>query len=201
MFYHVILHHMIFYHVRRSLIQLQLLFLPLFLHFLFLHLLHCWACLGTNLPVDSLPVDNLPACGQPACLVWPIYLLRRYLPTRQDELRVAAPVCKHVLFFNSFTATSPPIAIIASLITHAMAANYATLNTTQWCALDEHNFGPRAHCRGWDFTLFFEQSVFSIAPQSLLLVLAFVRICYLRRSDVKTLPLAQDSLLRGKAVS
>lgn len=71
------------------------------------------------------------------------------------------------------------------------------------CLDADRNFGPivQGSCRdGFDFTLFFEQAVLTIAPISLLLLLAPLRICWLHKSNsVKTT--SWDSLLRWKAVS
>lgn len=49
--------------------------------------------------------------------------------------------------------------------------------------LNDDAFGPIVHgCRGnFDFTLLFEQAFLSIAPSSLFIVLAAIRLAYLRR--------------------
>jgi hypothetical protein len=52
----------------------------------------------------------------------------------------------------------------------------------------DHTFGPAvaAPCRqGFDFTLMFEQSVLSIGPSSLLLLLVPLRLFWLYRTNVK----------------
>ena len=55
------------------------------------------------------------------------------------------------------------------------------------CARIDDTFGPYAHhCRGgFDFTLFFEESVLSILPLVLLLLVAPFRTSYLIRRTVK----------------
>lgn len=55
------------------------------------------------------------------------------------------------------------------------------------CARIDDTFGPYAkHCRGgFDFTLFFEESILSIVPLVLLLLIAPVRILYLFRRSIK----------------
>ena len=62
-------------------------------------------------------------------------------------------------------------------------------------------FGPivNSSCRqGFDFTLLFEQSILSIGPSVLLLLLVPVRLFSLYRSSVKTVP---DSIQGAKTVS
>lgn len=57
------------------------------------------------------------------------------------------------------------------------------------CPTDDA-FGPAVgDCRGgFDFTLLFEQSILSIAPSALFLLVAPVKIFRLLRVNVKTLP-------------
>lgn len=85
-----------------------------------------------------------------------------------------------------------------------MALNYTVLHrATDECPLSaDKAFGPvvAASCRqGFDFTLMFEQSILSIGPSSILLVLLSLRLYWLYHSDVKVLPHA--SLYNGKVVS
>jgi ATP-binding cassette, subfamily C (CFTR/MRP), member 1 len=67
-------------------------------------------------------------------------------------------------------------------------------------SFNDDTFGPVVHgCRSnFDFTLLFEQSILSIGPAALLLLLAPPRLVRLLRSSKKTLP---SRLRFGKTVS
>lgn len=81
-----------------------------------------------------------------------------------------------------------------------MASNYTDVVLT--CTLHTDNvFGPAvaSPCRrGFDFTLLFEQSILSIAPSSIFLLLVPLRLFWLYRSSITTLP--HCSVYTGKAV-
>lgn len=64
----------------------------------------------------------------------------------------------------------------------------------------DNTFGPAVGDRrgGFDFTLLFEQTILSIVPNVVLLLLAPFRIVHLLRSAKKTL---DDDVLKVKAVS
>ena len=59
--------------------------------------------------------------------------------------------------------------------------------STTSCARIDDTFGPYAqHCRGgFDFTLFFEETILSILPLALILAVAPFRIYYLFRRSIK----------------
>lgn len=60
-------------------------------------------------------------------------------------------------------------------------------------AAADNSFGPVVHgCNYSDFTLLFEQSIFSIGPSTLLLCIASVRTFSLRQKPIK--------VLRGRGV-
>ncbi|KAH8077273.1 P-loop containing nucleoside triphosphate hydrolase protein [Cristinia sonorae] len=52
------------------------------------------------------------------------------------------------------------------------------------CAQDR-SFGPASTCRTMDFTVFFEQSILSLTPDVIFLVLAMLRLTYLSRQSSK----------------
>ena len=60
-------------------------------------------------------------------------------------------------------------------------------SSTLSCTNVDDTFGPYAgDCRGgFDFTLLFEQTILSIAPLALLLIVAPLRIWYLSRKQTK----------------
>ena len=78
---------------------------------------------------------------------------------------------------------------------------------TTWpsCARIDDSFGPHAkYCRGgFDFTLLFEESILSIAPLALLLIVAPFRIAYLfkRRTKVVRSALLFVKLVRVVSAS
>lgn len=82
-----------------------------------------------------------------------------------------------------------------------MASNYTDIVSK--CTLHADNvFGPAvaSPCRrGFDFTLLFEQSILSIAPSSIFLLLVPLRLFWLYRSSVTTLP--HYSVYTGKALA
>lgn len=82
-----------------------------------------------------------------------------------------------------------------------MASNYTDVVST--CTLHADNvFGPvvASPCRhGFDFTLLFEQSILSIAPSSIFLLLVPLRLFWLYRSSITTLP--HYSVYTGKALA
>ncbi|KAJ5720496.1 uncharacterized protein N7483_008430 [Penicillium malachiteum] len=53
----------------------------------------------------------------------------------------------------------------------------------------DNNFGPRVdvHCRGFDFTLLFEDAVLSMVPAALCIVFLLLRLYSMRRKSVKVL--------------
>ncbi|OCK85970.1 putative multidrug resistance protein [Lepidopterella palustris CBS 459.81] len=81
-----------------------------------------------------------------------------------------------------------------------MASNYTNIVST--CTLHADNvFGPvvAPPCRnGFDFTLLFEQSLLSIAPSSIFLLLVPLRLLWLYRSSITTLP---HIVYTGKALA
>jgi hypothetical protein len=83
-----------------------------------------------------------------------------------------------------------------------MALNRTLHRAVRDCPLTADNaFGPVIvpSCRqGFDFTLMFEQSILSIAPTALLLLLIPLKSYWLCTSDVKISP--YPSLFTGKAV-
>ncbi|OCK89464.1 putative multidrug resistance protein [Cenococcum geophilum 1.58] len=82
-----------------------------------------------------------------------------------------------------------------------MASNYTDIAST--CTLHADNvFGPvvASPCRhGFDFTLLFEQSILSIVPSSIFLLLVPLRLFWLYRSSITTLP--HYSVYTGKALA
>ena len=58
------------------------------------------------------------------------------------------------------------------------------------CHVNDNAFGPTVQgCRdNFDFTLLFEQSILSIGPSVLLLLLAPLRLSHLVKCEVKALP-------------
>lgn len=72
-------------------------------------------------------------------------------------------------------------------------------SSTPSCAHVDNTFGPYAgDCRGgFDFTLLFEQTILSIAPLALLLILAPLRIWYLSKKQTKVV---RGKLLPSKLV-
>jgi len=65
------------------------------------------------------------------------------------------------------------------------------MNCTSVCSLEADGaFGPQVQsCRDdFDFTLLFEQSIFSIAPTALLMLVSVPRIFQLHRRTIKTTP-------------
>lgn len=81
-----------------------------------------------------------------------------------------------------------------------MAANNTARGSA--CSFQADNvFGPviAPACRhGFDFTLLFEQSILSIAPSSIFLILVPLRLFWLYHSSITTLPTRR--LYKGKAV-
>lgn len=67
------------------------------------------------------------------------------------------------------------------------------------CARLDDRFGPHADsCRGgFDFTLLFEETILTLLPLALILLIAPVRIFYLSRKDKKVV---QTRLLSCKLV-
>ena len=67
------------------------------------------------------------------------------------------------------------------------------------CLQNDKQFGPAVRGCGdaFDFTLMFEQTILSIAPSALFLLVLPVKLYQLLRASVKTLP---NRVLRGKAV-
>jgi len=58
------------------------------------------------------------------------------------------------------------------------------------CSLsNDDEFGPRVnpHCRNFDFTLFFEDAIFSVLPAAILLLILPLRLIHLLRSPVKVI--------------
>lgn len=61
-------------------------------------------------------------------------------------------------------------------------------NSSNKCAAVDRTFGPYAgeHCRGgFDFTLLFEEAIFSLIPISLILLIAPIRLFFLWRKQIK----------------
>jgi hypothetical protein len=85
-----------------------------------------------------------------------------------------------------------------------MASSSSTAASTS-CARIDDSFGPHAKaCRGgFDFTLLFEESILSIPPLAMLLVLAPLRILYLSKKQKKVVqsPLLPLKLVRRGSLS
>ncbi|KAB8260076.1 hypothetical protein BDV32DRAFT_123527 [Aspergillus pseudonomiae] len=62
------------------------------------------------------------------------------------------------------------------------------MQTTRFWAQNEDAFGPQVlGCRaGFDFTVYFEEVVFTIFPASLLICCSLIRWDYLRSHDIVT---------------
>ncbi len=84
------------------------------------------------------------------------------------------------------SAGAPQVVLSADIANLPFAMAAAASNTTERC-LNDDTFGPIVvGCReNFDFTLVFEQSVFSIIPSACFAVLALARIARLsRKPDV-----------------
>lgn len=64
-----------------------------------------------------------------------------------------------------------------------------TANFPMSCLLKDDSFGPAisSNCRSFDFTLLFEQSVLSLLPSAIFLLVVPFRLWYLLRTNVKLL--------------
>ena len=73
---------------------------------------------------------------------------------------------------------------------HALTLPPGTQQSPVQCASKDDSFGPSiGSCRGgFDFTLFFEETILFILPLVLFLLVASFRLAYLARRQIKVIP-------------